>query len=287
MCEAVSQTIRQEQNMTSYQMVQYSQDMADVIRQAVAAHPDHFSQFVLVTIEFHFAVMNNSSRVCSVTQEQSTRYLLNTIREHTRQSDLAWLKDTTCYFLLAGASPQGGDIVQKRLWKALQESIQIIQENSLALPCSMTIGHSAYPEPSATLEQCLNDALIPCKMQSSDDNDTAKAFPSTDAELSSTNADLASTDAELSIIARQFGVPYLPFLPRTFSNKVRRLIRPELAQELHCFPLGCARNTLTVAMSNPQDNQILARLQQETGMRIFPVFIHPDELQNALEHITR
>ena len=61
---------------------------------------------------------------------------------------------------------------------------------------------------------------------------------------------------------------------------------PELAQELHCFPLGCADKTLTVAMSNPQDGQILDRLQKETGMRIFPVLIHPDELKNALEHIT-
>jgi hypothetical protein len=271
MQQAVRQTIGPQKEMVGYQTIKYSQDMATVIRQTVAVNPSHFSQFALVTIVFHFAVRNNPSYVSSVTQERSTRYLLNAIRTHTRQSDSIWLKDTTCYFLLAGASLQGGDTVQHRLWKALQESIRIIQENTVALPCAMTIGHSAYPEPSSTIEQCLNDALMQCEMQRPDDAKQVPALPKED----------------LSMMARQFGVPYLSFLPRTFSNKVKQLIRPELAQELHCFPLGCARNTLTVAMANPQDNHILDRLRQETGMRIFPVLIHPDELQMALEEIKR
>jgi hypothetical protein len=38
-------------------------------------------------------------------------------------------------------------------------------------------------------------------------------------------------------------------------------------------------------MANPQDSQLLDRLQSETGMHIFPVLIHPDELENALSHI--
>ncbi len=270
MHEAATQTIGRQQEMESYQTVKYSQDMATVIRQAVAMYPSCLSQFVLVTIEFHFDT-DNYSRVCSVARERSTSYLLNAMRAHTRQSDLVWLKETTCYFLLPDARPQGGDIVQHRLWKALEKSTLIMQENAIVLPCAMTIGHSAYPEPSPTIERCLSDALTQCAMQR---NNRATQVPSLPEE-------------DLSIMARQFGVPYLPFLPRTFSNKIKRLIRPELAQELHCFPLGCARNTLTVAMSNPQDNYILDRLRQETGMHIFPVLIHPDELQNALEHMTR
>ena len=275
MQQAVKQTVGQQKEIASYQTVKYSQDMATVIRQAVATYPARFSQFALVTIEFRFAAVNNPSRMCSVTQERSTRHLLNAIRSQTRQSDLVWQKDTTCYFLLEDANLEGGNTVQRRLWKALEESIHIMQENTMALPCAMTIGHSAYPKPSPTIEQCLHDALIPCEIP-------REMQPHSDA------TQVASVpDEDLSIIARQLGVPYLPFLPRTFSNRVKRLVRPELAQELHCFPLGCAQKTLTVAMSNPQDGQILDRLRKETGMRIFPVLIHPDELQNALEHITR
>jgi Type II secretion system (T2SS), protein E, N-terminal domain len=269
MQEAVTQTIGQQKEMASYQTVKHSQDMATVIREAVAMRPSHFSQFALVTVEFHFAVVNNPSHVLSITHERSVHSPLNTVRIHTRKSDLAWLKDTTCYFLLAGAGPQGGDIVQHRLWKALQQSIRIMQENTTLFPSTMTIGHSTYPEPCATIEQCLSHALMP----HNDDEDDVIQVPEWPKE-------------DVSTLARQFGVPYLPFLPRTFPNKVKRLVKPELAQELHCFPLGCAQNTLTVAMSNPQDTHTLDRLQQETGMRIFPVLIHPDELQNALEHIT-
>ncbi len=271
MHQAVRATIGPQKEMAGYQTVKYSQDMATVIRQTVAVNPSHFSQFALVTIVFHFAARNNPSCVSSVTQERSTRYILNAIRTKTRQSDSIWLKDTTCYFLLAGANLQGGDTVQHRLWKALQQSTRIMQENTIALPCAMTIGHSAYPEPSSTIEQCLNDALMQCEMERYGGTIQVPSLPKED----------------LSMMARQFGVPYLSFLPRTFSNKVKQLIRPELAQELHCFPLGCAHNTLTVAMANPRDNHVLDRLRQETGMRIFPVLIHPDELQLALEDIKR
>lgn len=269
MHEAVKQTIGQQKEMASYQTIKHSEDMIAVIREAVALHPAQFSQFALVTIQFHFAVVNNPSHAHSITYERSAQSLLNAVRTHTRKDDLVWLKETTCYFLLAGAGPQGGDIVQHRLWKALRQSIHIIQENTTVLPGTMTIGYSTYPEPCSTIEQCLDHAL----MQHNENKDGTTQVPDRPEE-------------DVSTLARQFGVPYLPFLPRTFSNKVKRLVKPELAQELCCFPLGCAQNTLTVAMSNPQDARVLNRLRQETGMRIFPVLIHPDELRNALEHMT-
>lgn len=271
MREAARQTIGQQKEMASYQTVKRSQDIVTIIDQAVAANPSRFSQFALVTIEFHFTKQNNPAHVYSVTYDRGTRYLPDIINTQTRQHDLIWLKDTTYYFLLAGASPQGGDIVQHRLWKALQKSITLMQEHTTALPYATTIGYSTYPEPSTTIEQCLHNALTRREMQPQDEAIQEPSLPEDD----------------LSILARQLGVPYLPFLPRTFSNKLKRLVKPELAQELHCFPLGFARNILTVAMSNPQDNQVLNRLQQETGMQIFPVLIDPDELQNALEHIIR
>lgn len=271
MHETATRVIGQQKEMAGDQAVRYSQDMATVIRQIVAKHPARFSRFALVRVEFHFAAMNRGSRVCSSTHERSTLYLLDTMRAHTRQQDLVWLRDTTCYFLLADTGLEGGDTVQHRLWKALVESIQIMEEHTLVLPSAMTIGYSAYPEPSATIEQCLNDALIPCEVQRDEEMRKVPAVP----------------EEDLSVIARQLGVPYLPFLPRVFPSKVKRLMRPELAQELHCFPLGCADKTLTVAMSDPQDGKVLDRLQKETGMRIFPVLIHPDELRNALEHMAR
>ena len=59
-----------------------------------------------------------------------------------------------------------------------------------------------------------------------------------------------------------------------------------LARELHCYPLGRERNTLTVAMLNPQDHQAIERLRQETGLRIFPVLTHPEALETALRQFS-
>jgi hypothetical protein len=90
---------------------------------------------------------------------------------------------------------------------------------------------------------------------------------------------------ELPSLARKLGIPYLSLLPRKPPQGVQQLVNPKLAQELRCYPLGRERNMLTVAMSNPQDESVLARLQHETGLHIFPVLTHPQELQTALEQL--
>ena len=68
-------------------------------------------------------------------------------------------------------------------------------------------------------------------------------------------------------------------------GQVQHLVDPRLAQELGCYPLGRQRNILTVAMLNPRDRLALERLHQETGMDIFPILTHPQELQTALEQL--
>ena len=93
------------------------------------------------------------------------------------------------------------------------------------------------------------------------------------------------TDQELPTLARKLGIPYLSLLPRKPPQRVQQLVNPRLAQELRCYPIGRERNTLTVAMVDPQDRSALDRLQQETGLCIFPVLTNPSELQTALEQL--
>ena len=265
-------TGQQENHDNNYQIVKHAQDITIVIRQTLATQSSQCSQYALVIIALHLGATKTSAHIHSMTPEHTMRQILTTIRRRIRRSDLVWLKDTTYYFLLPEANLQGGSVVQNRLWKALQESILASGENTAALLSAVTIGHSAYPDPSRTLEECISDAQIAqMRFELTYDDDTQQA--------------LSQAEPDLSMMARQLGIPYLPFLPRTFSNKIKRLLKPELAQELRCFPLGCTHNTLTVAMSDPRDSQLLNRLQSETGMNIFPVLIHPDELENALEHI--
>jgi len=74
-------------------------------------------------------------------------------------------------------------------------------------------------------------------------------------------------------------------LPKKRPEQVQQLVNASLAQELRCYPVGRERNMLTVAMLNPQDRVVLDRLQQETGLVIFPVLTHPEELQTALAQL--
>jgi hypothetical protein len=92
-------------------------------------------------------------------------------------------------------------------------------------------------------------------------------------------------DEELPALARKLGIPYLSLLPRKLPERVQQLVDPKLAQELGCYPLGRERNILTVAMLNPKDRLALERLHQETGMDIFPILVHPQELQTALKQL--
>ena len=256
-----------------YQVLKHSQDITSIIRQTIVTHRPQITAFALVIITFHFSHIDTSTCVNSVSGERSTQYLLQAIRKKVRQSDLVWRQGTTCYFLLLDANLDGGNIVQERLWQALHDYMAQLSDGTITLPSAMTIGHSAYPQPATTLEQCLHTAsIVQLQFESAPQEETIP--PSTNS---------SPTEPELSAVARQLGVPYLSFLPRTIPARLRRCIRPELMQELQCFPLGCHNQTLTVAMINPSDRTMLDRLKQETGMHIFPVLIHPDELENTLE----
>jgi prophage antirepressor-like protein len=220
-------------------------------------------QIALVAITLHFDSAQAAAHI-----QQSTSYYQKHLRQFVRKTDQIILSESSMYFLLLKAHLQGAEFVQNRLWDALLWHIHNAGEQHVLRPLSMSIGHSAYPKPIATLPTCILAA-----------KKTQRHFE-TQAENQRRTKD---TDAY--ILARQLGIPYLPLLPRTLSPGVLQMVSPKLAQELRCYPVGRARNTLTVAMSDPCDEQALTRLKQETGLQIFPVVVSPQELQTALEQI--
>jgi len=175
-------------------------------------------------------------------------------------------------FLLLGANLEGGRIVQERLWDALLWRVHSIPEDEAWYPQNMAIGHSAFPEPCQSIKECITEA-----------SKARISFETPSTKATCKQATQQTKDGELSALARKFGVPYLSLLPRKLPAKLQQLVSPQLAQELHCYPLGRERDILTVAMSNPQDHTVLDRLRQETGLHIFPVLANPRELQTVLE----
>ncbi len=223
-------------------------------------------QIALVVITLHFDSVYTKQAAAHI--QQSTSYYQEHLRRLVRKTDHITLIENAMYFLLPKAHLQGAALVQSRLWDAMLWHMHNASEQNVLRPLAINIGHSAYPDPIAALPTCIQAAK---KIQ--------RRFEA------QTENQVSTKDADAYILARQLGIPYLPLLPRTLSPRVLQMVNPKLAQELRCYPVGRARNTLTVAMSDPRDEQALTRLEQETGLHIFPVVVSPQELQTALEQI--
>lgn len=271
-----------------YDIVDTTNDVAAAIQSAI---PSRSTQLALVTISLNFEQRSEHDEKLpphlQLHADQSVRYLLDNLRPRVRKTDVVLLVDHTFHFLLLGASLEGGEIVQERLWEALLWRVHNAPEGDFLRPSSMMIGHSAYPLPQEQVHTCIDVASEASQSFSFYSDRTArKSTTRSSKQLRQSNSEHDHLDIpDLRLLARKFGIPYLSLLPRKLPRKLQQIVSPQLALELHCFPLGRERDTLTVAIANPQDKQVLDRLQKETGLHIFPVLAPLQELQTALEQL--
>lgn len=260
----------------------YTYSTVDTIHDIAATlesiNQSDITQLALVSISLHFEEdFQHPERI-----EQSKRYFLDHLRSLVRKTDTVLLMNTSFYFILLGANLAGGAIVQERLWEALLWRVHNATDGDILRPYSMATGHSAYPSPHEQALDCIAAAHEPQQSFFAPDSPLHKyaTRPNNHAQKVVRESPEAF---ELPLLAQESGIPYLSLLPRKLPLKLLQLISPQLALELGCFPLGRERDTLTVAIANPRDQQVLDRLRQETGLRIFPVLAPPQELQTALE----
>jgi Type II secretion system (T2SS), protein E, N-terminal domain len=257
----------------------------------IAARIQHITatqvdQLALVTITLFFGSdgktsSNQQNYGDQFTHTTSSAYFLGSLRPLVRKTDEVFQLDTTLYFLLRGATLQGGQIVQSRLWEALLWRIHNTTDREIIRPLEIAIGHSAYPAPHLDIGECIA-AASEVSLQS---NFTSERTVRKAIARQTRNTQQAAADEEWPALARKLGIPYLSLLPKKRPERVQQVVNASLAQELHCYPVGRERNMLTVAMLNPRDRVVLDRLQQETGLVIFPVLTHPEELQTALAQL--
>lgn len=258
----------------------YTYEMIDTLQPVQAAFAAMLAtgidQIALVIIKLFYAQEARREQTA-----QSSAYLLSILRPMVRKTDCVFLQENTLYFVLRAANQQGGSIVETRLWEALLWRVHNMTEKEFLRPVSLTIGHSGYQESNASIEESIEAANVTSLRYNWQGEKTSRKALRYLPALSSTTED----GSELPELARKLGIPYLSLLPQKLPAGVQRLVNPSLAQELRCFPIGRERNTLTVAMQNPQDNEALNRLHEETGLLIFPVLAHPETLQHALEQL--
>src|SRR5579859_6530065 len=261
----------------SYEVVESMQSIATTLRLLTTTS---VAQVALVAITFEFEHDTKGSANRSAHIKQSTLYYLEHARTLVRKSDIVIWHQQTLSFLLLGATLQGAEIVQTRLWDALLWRIHNTSDIELLRPKKMTIGHSAYPQPYDDEMQCIHAAHQEYQFFEVQAERTARK-----ASVRTQKQESRRENNDLPTLARKLGVPYLSLLPRKSVAQVQQLVNLKLVQELHCYPLGRERGTLTVAIANPQDHNALDRLHKATGLHIFPVLAHPQELQTALDQL--
>lgn len=254
----------------------------DVIRAICQLKTTANAQIGLVSISLHYTDTEKNGQSGAVGNKHtrsSSIYLLENIRPLVRKTDLVFLQRDTLHFILPGANVQGAMIVEERLWEALLWRIHNMGEHQMVRPVAMLIGHAAYPESHTNPDELLAAASIVSRR--------FDEYPEPARQRGTQRLEAGDQigQEELPQLAKKLGVPYLSLLPRQLPRRVQQVLNAKLAHELRCYPVGRARNTLTVAMLDPQDRRALERLQRETGLRIFPVLAHPEALETALKHL--
>lgn len=276
---ALQVTQNRETQSAAYEIAQHAQTVVEAARSITSKLS---KQIALVSISLQF---DGEYRIMPGRQERSVlpsepsqlersaRYLLDNLRPLVRKTDVVFLHIHTFHFILLDATLPVGKIVHERLWDALLWRVHNPYDAEMLRPCSISAGYSAYPASSSSIEQCFREAGA---AQSRIELPSRRA-------LAQQRRTLKETD--LQSLAQRLGVPYLPLLPRKSPEQVKQLVNPRLVQELRCYPLGCERGVLTVAVADPQDSATLDRLQQETGLHIFPVLATSGELQTVLDQL--
>ncbi|MBV9228183.1 MAG: hypothetical protein JOZ18_02630 [Chloroflexi bacterium] len=279
--EAASRSMTEHTtDMYAYETIETTDDIAARVQQITAPGGNQVA-LVTIMLDFETEGKTGDDGPLFTDAKTSTIILLNRLRPLVRKTDVVFLLGYTLYFLLPGANLQGGQIVQSRLWDALLWRIHNTSEGEILRPCAILSGYSAHPAPYQDIEEFIETAGEVSLRSNFAPGRLPRKIATRQARTSQQNA----SDEGLPALARQLGIPYLSLLPRKPPERVQQLVNAKLAQELHCYPLGRERNILTVAMLNPQDHLTLERLQKETGLDIFPVLTHPQELQTALEQL--
>ncbi|HEY6540685.1 MAG TPA: diguanylate cyclase, partial [Ktedonobacteraceae bacterium] len=155
-------------------------------------------------------------------------------------------------------------------------SINLLQPETVIPPLKretdITIGIGSYPRPGKSLEELLYHAGCVTHNLTLRPAVTTQLRGSKAPLVTGLSAGQTLDDEEGSPLNSQgsSGIPYMQ-LPARLSLSLKRLVPHPIARELRCIPVGRDHNRLTIAMAYPTDIQALARLQNVTGMIIFPV----------------
>ena len=84
-------------------------------------------------------------------------------------------------------------------------------------------------------------------------------------------------------LSQHLGIAFLDLNTITIEPAVLELFPKNTCLKYTCIPLFVMRDTLTVAMSNPFDEEALKELQSSSNLKVKPVFATPTVIRNTID----
>lgn len=97
---------------------------------------------------------------------------------------------------------------------------------------------------------------------------------------------VASEEQIAKSLSEQLGFAFVDLREMTIEPKALELIPRDLCVKFTVIPLFVSQNTLTVAMANALDVQVVDKIQSSSGLRVRPVFACPSVIRGVLEKFT-
>lgn len=211
--------------------------------------------------------------------------VLTNVQRVIRVDDKMLLREDTGFALIfPGVDQQGAQIILERVYS----SICLLQSETLIPPLTrettIALGIGSYPTPAPSLDMLYQEAghiaqslvlrpIITTQLRG------VKPIISPDSVLQFAKEKRGEMDADQELTS----IPFMD-LPRALPQRLTQLIPFALAVELQCAPVGRDHHCLTVALLDPTDATALRRLQDVTGMTIFPVSCNESALHLLLTH---
>jgi len=87
------------------------------------------------------------------------------------------------------------------------------------------------------------------------------------------------------LLAQQSNLPYVELENYDIEEKTARCIDPEIEREFGMLPIEADENSVTLAIVDPINTEVIAKAEELTGKHIYPVVTSEEDLEKAFERI--
>jgi type IV pilus assembly protein PilB len=91
-------------------------------------------------------------------------------------------------------------------------------------------------------------------------------------------------EAIVQVLTAQYGFPFLPLSNYEVDTEILKMIPENVARQFVLIPIDRVGETLTVAMSNPLNQQAIEDLEMVTGCSILVFVSTTTEIRKAIDH---